>query len=89
MRSVTCSMGISLDGYIVGPDGDFDWTVPDEDVVRFVTDEIREVGVHHAGTTAVRDDAAPSASVGILADVLDGWGNEPRESSLRAGLESR
>lgn len=24
MRSVTYSMGVSLDGYIVGPDGDFD-----------------------------------------------------------------
>jgi dihydrofolate reductase len=45
MRSVTYSMGVSLDGYIVGPDGGFDWTVPDEEVFRFVTDEIREVGV--------------------------------------------
>ena len=26
MRSVTYSMGASLDGYIVGPDGTFDWT---------------------------------------------------------------
>jgi dihydrofolate reductase len=49
MRSVTYSMGVSLDGYIVGPDGDFDWTVPDEEVFRFVTDEIREVGVHLLG----------------------------------------
>ncbi len=24
MRSVTYSMGVSLDGYIVGPDGNFD-----------------------------------------------------------------
>jgi dihydrofolate reductase len=49
MRSVTYSMSISLDGYIVGPDGDFDWTAPDEEVFRFVTDEIREVGVHLLG----------------------------------------
>lgn len=49
MRSVTYSMGISLDGYIVGPNGDFDWTDPDEEVFRFVTDEIREVGVHLMG----------------------------------------
>jgi dihydrofolate reductase len=42
-------MGVSLDGFIVGPDGDFDWTVPDEEVFRFVTDEIREVGVHLMG----------------------------------------
>jgi hypothetical protein len=49
MRSVTYSMGVSLDGYIVGPDGDFDWTAPDEEVFRFVTDEIRRVGVHLLG----------------------------------------
>jgi len=46
MRSVTYSMGVSLDGYIVGPDGEFDWTAPGEEVFRFVTDELREVGVH-------------------------------------------
>ncbi|WP_169983023.1 dihydrofolate reductase family protein [Microbispora sp. H10836] len=49
MRSVTYSMGVSLDGYIVGPDGDFDWSAPDAEVFRFVTDEIRKVGVHLMG----------------------------------------
>lgn len=32
MRSVTYSMSASLDGYIVGPDGGFDWSVPDPEV---------------------------------------------------------
>jgi dihydrofolate reductase len=49
MRSVTYSMSVSLDGYIVGPDGGFDWTVPNEEVFRFATDEVREVGVHLLG----------------------------------------
>jgi dihydrofolate reductase len=49
VRAVTYSMGVSLDGYIVGPDGGFDWTAPDEEVFRFVTDEIRGVGVHLLG----------------------------------------
>lgn len=49
MRSVTYSMGVSLDGYIVGPDGGFDWTAPDPDVFRFWIDEIRQVGVHLMG----------------------------------------
>ena len=49
MRSVTYSMSLSLDGYIVGPDGRFDWTVPDKEVFRFWIDEIREVGVHLMG----------------------------------------
>jgi dihydrofolate reductase len=48
-RSVTYSMNISLDGYIVGPDGSFDWSEPDPDVFRFWIDEIREVGVHLMG----------------------------------------
>jgi dihydrofolate reductase len=49
MRSVTYSMGVSLDGYIVGPDGGFDWTPPDEEVFRFAIDQIRQVGVHFLG----------------------------------------
>ncbi|MEU2913033.1 dihydrofolate reductase family protein [Streptomyces massasporeus] len=49
MRSVTYSMNVSLDGYIVGPDGGFDWTGPDEDVFRFWIDQIRQVDVHLLG----------------------------------------
>ena len=49
MHRVTCSMGVSLDGYIVGPDGSFDWTGPDAEVFRFWIDEIRRVGVHLLG----------------------------------------
>ncbi|GAA2231960.1 dihydrofolate reductase family protein [Streptomyces indiaensis] len=49
MRSVTYSMNISLDGYIVGPDGGFNWSEPDEEVFRFWIDDIREVGVHLLG----------------------------------------
>jgi len=49
MHDVTYSMGMSLDGYIAGPDGRFDWSEPDDEVFRFVTDEIREVGVHLLG----------------------------------------
>src|SRR3954453_22231441 len=42
-------MGVSLDSYIVGPDGGFDWTAPDAEVFRFVTDETREGGRHLLG----------------------------------------
>ena len=49
MRNVTYSMGVSLDGYIVGPDGTFAWTDPDEEVFRFWIDETRAVGVHLLG----------------------------------------
>jgi dihydrofolate reductase len=49
LRSVTYSMSVSLDGFIVGPDGGFGWGAPDEEVFRFWIDEIREVGVHLLG----------------------------------------
>jgi dihydrofolate reductase len=49
MRSVIYSMNVSLDGYIVGPDGSFDWTTPDEEVFRFFTDQTRELAAHVMG----------------------------------------
>ncbi|HYM82675.1 MAG TPA: dihydrofolate reductase family protein [Candidatus Dormibacteraeota bacterium] len=49
MHRVTYSMGVSLDGYIVGPDGRITAPAPDEEIFRFVTDEIRDVGVHLMG----------------------------------------
>jgi len=49
VHDVTYSMGVSLDGFIAGPDGDFNWTVPDEEVFRFHIDEVRQVGVHLMG----------------------------------------
>ncbi|MCW2778705.1 MAG: bifunctional deaminase-reductase protein [Frankiales bacterium] len=49
MGPVVCSMGVSLDGYVVGPDGGFDWAAPDEEVFRAATDEVRQVGVHLLG----------------------------------------
>ena len=49
MRSVIYSMGMSLDGYIVGPDGDITAPPPDEEVWRCVLEEIRGVDVHLMG----------------------------------------
>jgi dihydrofolate reductase len=49
VRSVTYSMSASLDGYIVGPDGNFDWPGFDAEVFRFWIDEIRGVDVHLMG----------------------------------------
>lgn len=49
MRRLTCSTGVSLDGYIVGPDGGFEWSAPDEEVFRFATNEVRQLGVHLLG----------------------------------------
>jgi dihydrofolate reductase len=40
---------MSLDGYVVGPDGGFDWTAPDDELFQFAIDQIQEVGVHLLG----------------------------------------
>ena len=49
MRSLIYSMTVSLDGYIAGPDGAIDWTVPDEELFLFHTQQIQETGVHLCG----------------------------------------
>ncbi|MEZ5186542.1 MAG: dihydrofolate reductase family protein [Candidatus Nanopelagicales bacterium] len=49
MRSVTYSMAVSLDGYVVGPDGSLDWGAPDEELFNLATDEVRNAGVHLLG----------------------------------------
>jgi hypothetical protein len=70
MRSVIYSMSVSLDGYIAGPDGSFDWTTPDEEVFRFFTDQTRELAAHVMGrrlyeTIAVVGDGRPKSGAGL------------------------
>ncbi len=49
MRKLIYSMTVSLDGYIAGPDGAIDWSVPDEELFRFHTQRVQEIGVHLCG----------------------------------------
>ncbi|MGY1650945.1 dihydrofolate reductase family protein [Geodermatophilus sp. SYSU D01119] len=49
MRRVTYSMGMSLDGYVAGPDGDFAWPGFSDEIFRFSIEEIQDVGVHLMG----------------------------------------
>ena len=42
-------MGVSADGFIEGPDGNFTWTEPDEELFRFHTDRVRQLGAHLCG----------------------------------------
>jgi dihydrofolate reductase len=43
------SMGVSLDGFVAGPDGDFDWGAPDEELHRFHNERVGRVSAHLLG----------------------------------------
>jgi dihydrofolate reductase len=49
MRKLIYSMSASLDGFIAGPDGGIDWSVPDEELFRFHHQQVQEIGVHLCG----------------------------------------
>jgi dihydrofolate reductase len=49
MRKLIYSMGVSLDGFIAGPNGEIDWSVPDEELHRFHNEQAREIGAHFCG----------------------------------------
>ena len=44
MRKVIYLMNLSLDGFVEGPDGKFEWTHPDEEVHRFHNQQARDMG---------------------------------------------
>ncbi len=48
-RKVIYSMGVSLDGFIAGPDGEIDWGAPDEELHRFHNEQARETGAQLCG----------------------------------------
>jgi dihydrofolate reductase len=49
LRNLIYSFGVSLDGFIAGPNGDIDWSAPDEELHRFHNQQARELGAHLLG----------------------------------------
>jgi dihydrofolate reductase len=49
MGRLIYSMSVSLDGYIAGPDGDFDWGAPSPELHSFHNERVRELSVHLLG----------------------------------------
>jgi dihydrofolate reductase len=49
MRKLIYSMSVSLDGFIAGPDGEIDWSPPDEELHRFHNEQVRAIGAHLLG----------------------------------------
>ena len=67
MRRLIYSMTVSLDGFIAGPDGAIDWSVPDEELFRFHTQQVQETGVQLCGRrlyeTMLYWETVPEASL--------------------------
>ena len=49
MRRLIYSMGVSLDGFIAGSDGEIDWSAPDEELHLFHNQQARKVGAELYG----------------------------------------
>ena len=55
MRKLIYSMGVSLDGFIAGREGEIDWTAPDAELMRFHNEQTRELGAHLCGRGLYED----------------------------------
>jgi dihydrofolate reductase len=47
--NVIYSMGVSLDGFIAGPQGEIDWGAPDDELHKFHNERVRELGAQLVG----------------------------------------
>jgi dihydrofolate reductase len=84
MRKVIYSMGVSLDGFIAGPNGEIDWSAPDEELHRFHNQQTRELGAHFCGRRLYEEmvywetaDQNPSAGEAEL-EFARIWQNLPK-----------
>lgn len=84
MRKLVYSFGVSLDGFIAGPDGDFDWSAPGEELHRFHNELARETGLELYGRRlyetmrpweTLGDDAASSEAMREFAQI---WKATPK-----------
>jgi dihydrofolate reductase len=73
MRRLIYSRTISLDGFIAGPDGELDWSAPDEELHRFHNQRVSELGAHLCGRRLYEEmlywetaDQDPSAADYVL-----------------------
>jgi dihydrofolate reductase len=49
VRKVMHSMTVSLDGFVAGPEGEIDWSGPDDELHRFHNDRTRGLSAHLLG----------------------------------------
>jgi dihydrofolate reductase len=84
MRKLIYSMGVSLDGFIAGPQGEIDWSAPDEELHRFHNQQTRELGAQLCGRRLYEEmvfwetaDENPSAAEYVL-EFARIWKNLPK-----------
>ncbi len=83
MRDVTYSLGMSLDGYVVGPDGEFAWAEPDPVLFRHSIGEVRQNGVHLLGRKLYEamlywEDRDPATFDEAEQEFADVWNRLPK-----------
>ena len=82
--TVIYSMGVSLDGFIAGPHGEIDWSVPDEELHRFHNERTRGLGAHLVGRALYEvmvpweTDPALAASGDIEREFAEIWKALPK-----------
>lgn len=84
MHTVIFSMGMTLDGYIVGPDGGFDWAVPTEEAHQFSNDEVRGLHAHLLGRRLYEtmlfweDPELDTSDEPVMAEFAELWNPLPK-----------
>lgn len=77
-------MGVSLDGFVAGPGGEIDWSVPDLQRHRFHNQQTRELGAHLCGRRLYEEmlyweDAAENPSLSAVeAEFAQIWQELPK-----------
>ncbi|MEU9301974.1 dihydrofolate reductase family protein [Streptomyces sp. NPDC048269] len=85
MRKIVLMMGVSLDGYIEGPERQIDWHVVDEELHQYFNDEVRTMGGFLSGrvTHELMADFWPTAdadpaNTGPMAEFAGIWRSMPK-----------
>ncbi|MGW7025284.1 dihydrofolate reductase family protein [Streptomyces decoyicus] len=85
MRKIVLSMSVSLDGFIEGPDRQIDWHLVDDELHRYVNEQLRTMGAFMSGrvTHELMAEFWPTAEsdpscTGPMAEFAGIWRDKPK-----------
>ncbi|WP_328388900.1 dihydrofolate reductase family protein [Streptomyces sp. NBC_00400] len=85
MRKIILSMSVSLDGFIEGPDRQIDWHQVDDELHRYLNEQLRQMGAFMSGrvTHELMADFWPTADAdpsitGPMAEFAGIWRDTPK-----------